>query len=558
MKLLQKSGIPMRAAALLASAVIITYGIMTGLSTSTLRALIMFLLSIFAACIGRSYDLLSAASVSAVLIVLENINYLYDAAFQLSFGAVVGIGLLCPLLDEMQSSWSKYRTKLYIRKTEGSKMEKKLRKGIGKGIGVSLATQLATLPVVMWNFYQISCYGIMVNLLIIPPMGILLATGILAGLLGNAACYISPVFSNITSVILYGSYLILIAYEKIAKFCGSLPGNLWITGKPAFWQIIIYYMMLLSGLLLYWHHKQIKKCGGRLFIKIGISFLIAVCVLSVRNSAELELHALSVGQGDCFLIKGKNVPVIIVDGGSSDEKQVGKYRIIPCLKANAINRIDYVFLSHLDIDHISGILEILADEDCGIAVERIILPKTVALSESETADGADTPMMELAALAARRNIPIYLMEAGEELAKKGVRIKCLSPSVSESDAWRLRESNENSLVLQVEYVPAGFRALFTGDIGEEAERELLERLEPIHYLKVAHHGSRNSTTAEFLKKTSAQIAVISAGERNSYGHPHEETLQRLDNIITYVTFENGQISLKISNKKVTVATFLNQ
>lgn len=557
MKMLQKCGIPMRVAAILASTVIVAYGIMTGLSTSTLRALIMFLLSIFAACIGRSYDLLSAASVSAILIVLENVTYLYDAAFQLSFGAVVGIGLLCPLLEEMQHSWLKYRAKFYMKKTEIPKMMKKIQKGIVRGAGVSLATQLATMPIVMWNFYQISCYGIIVNLLIIPPMGILLATGILAGFLGNAASYLSPVFSNITNVILYASYLILIAYEKIAKFCGTLPGNLWITGKPAVWQIVIYYVLLFSGLLFYCHHKQTKKCRGILFVKIGISFMIAICVLSVRSSAEFELHALSVGQGDCFLIKGKNTPVIIVDGGSSDEKQVGKYRIIPCLKANAVNRIDYVFLSHLDIDHISGILEILADEDCGIAVGRIILSEAAALSEPEGVDGADTPIMELAALSAQRKIPIYFMEEGEELALKGVQIKCLSPAVSKSDIWRLRDGNENSLVLQMEYVPAGFRALFTGDIGADAERELLARLEPIHYLKVAHHGSRNSSTVEFLEKTSARIAVISAGEGNRYGHPHKETLQRLDDKITYVTFDVGQISLKINNKKVTIATFLN-
>ena len=625
MKLLQKSGIPMRVSALIASIIIVAYGVMTGLSTSTLRALFMFLLGVIAACIGRTYDLLSAASVSAVLILMENPYYLYDAAFQLSFGAVIGIGLLCPVLEEMLSlrpcCWPRfcggkmlgrkplslhnsdnaskpsmaydikwgtnkivestadngragYKKRLGDR-TSGKRMKERLGRGLRQGISVSLAVQLATLPVVMWNFYQVSCYGILVNLLIIPPMGLLLATGIAAGFLGNAAnlpawsinisqlAAVSAKSGQLVAVILHGSYLILTAYEKIAELCGRLPGNLWITGKPAFGQAIAYYVLLFGGLLLYWRHKQTQreenrrigyKESGSIFIKIGIIFIGAVCVLSLRSSAEFELHALSVGQGDCFMIKGKNTPVIIIDGGSSDEKQVGKYRILPCLKANAIDRIDYVFLSHLDSDHVNGILEILADEDCGVTMEQIILPETAAFSPP----GSNDNYTVLVDLARQRGIPVYLMKAGDKIVEEGLGIACLSPSVSEGDAWRKRDVNENSLVLQVEYLPAGFRALFTGDIGKDAEREMFERLGPVHYLKVAHHGSRTSTSAEFLKRTAPKMTVISAGEGNSYGHPHEETMQRLNNIITYVTFEEGQISLKINGKRVTIDTFLSK
>ena len=615
MKLLQKSGIPMRASALIASVIIIAYGVMTGLSTSTLRALFMFLLGVFAACIGRTYDLLSAASVSAVLILMENPYYLYDAAFQLSFGAVIGIGLLCPALEEILSlrlrcrpgfcdrklfSRRMFRRKIwslhncqdkskaniaYDIKWTGKRTAKRLGRGIRQGISVSLAAQLATLPVVMWNFYQVSCYGILVNLLIIPPMGLLLAMGIAAGFLGNAASLLagsmnagrqtlsvlpdaavcaSQVISNITGVILYGSYLILTAYEKIAKLCGGLLGNLWITGKPAFGQAIAYYVLLFGGLLLYWRHKQTQKTenrrigykeSGSIFIKIGVIFIGAVCVLSVRGSAEFELHALSVGQGDCFMVKGKNTPVIMIDGGSSDEKQIGKYRILPCLKANTIDRIDYVFVSHLDSDHVNGILEILADEDCGVAIEQIILPETAALSEAYIPDDNYTALVTIAR---QRGIPVYLMEAGNEIVEDGLRITCLSPSVSGGDTWRTRDVNENSLVLEMEYMPAGFRALFTGDIGAGTEREMLARLGPVHYLKVAHHGSRTSTSAVFLERTAPRMTVISAGEGNSYGHPHKETMQRLDNIITYVTFEDGQISLKINGKRVTIDTFLSE
>ncbi|MFT3985284.1 MAG: ComEC/Rec2 family competence protein, partial [Lachnospiraceae bacterium] len=489
---------------------------------------------------------------SAVLILLENPYYLYDAAFQLSFGAVIGIGLLCPVLEELLNLHKKYAEDHGAEK----QIMKKLRKGILQGISVSIAAQLATLPVIMWNFYQISCYGLIANLLIIPPMGILLATGIAAGFFGNAANHMSPLFYNITDVILKISYLILIAYEKISELCGSMPGNLWITGKPAFFQTAAYYILLFMGLILYWRHKQKERTESRkrrpVFIKIGVFFGIAVFILSFRRSADFELHALSVGQGDCFLIKGRNTPVIMMDGGSSDEKEAGKYRILPCLKANAVNRIDYVFLSHMDSDHVNGVMEILADEDCGISISRVILPKTAALLE------ADDNYTMLITLAEQRNVPVYLMEAGEKIEQEGLRITCLSPSVSESEAWRTRDSNENSLVLKTEYLPAGFRALFTGDIGTEAERELLAQLEPVHYLKVAHHGSRNSTSEAFLKKAAPRIAVISAGEGNSYGHPHEETTQRLNNIITYVTFRDGQISLKINRKRVTIDTFLNE
>lgn len=510
------------------------------------------------------------------MILMENPNFLYDAAFQLSFGAVIGIGLLCPLLDDMLSLYKSVRkSEIKIAhgiKCRGRKIYENFIRLIRQGISVSLAPQLATLPIVMWNFYQLSSYGIIVNLLIIPPMGLLLATGIVAGFIGDAVNMLTgitdlPVVvlratSLIISAILYSSYLILTAYEKLAKLCGGLFGNLWITGKPAFGQVIAYYALLMGGLLVYWRHKQKQRAEvirpeykylRRILIKEGLVFICAVCILSFRASAEFELHALSVGQGECAMIKGKNTPVILIDGGSNDEKQVGKYRILPCLKANTINRIDYVFISHLDNDHVNGILEILEYENCGIAIEQIILPKTVAMSETNASNNSYTALVNLAR---QRGVPIYLMEAQNSIVEDGLRITCLSPYVSGSDEWRKPDANENSLVLEIEYIPIGFRALFTGDIGVVAEREMMARMRPIHYLKVAHHGSRTSTSTEFLEMTEPQVAVVSAGEGNRYGHPHEETMERLNEIITYVTYEKGQISLKIKGKRVTIDTFL--
>lgn len=557
LKLLRKSGLPIPGAILISGVIITTYAVMTGLSTSTLRALFMFLLGALALLVGRTYDLLSAAAFSAVLILMENPYYLFDAAFQLSFGAVLGIGLLCPVIEEI----------IGLHKVKG-----RILMSVLQGISMSLATQLATLPVVMWYFYQFPCYGVLLNLFVVPLMGIPLGLGILAGFIGNL-----PVLSICTAPVLKIAEVILCTYEKLAEASTRLPGNLWITGKPELWQVVVYYALLIFGLVWYSHANDIRRskidndrdnnrcrdiknnnCSYKKK-KINISRVVleaavvaAVMILSIRSRAELELHALSVGQGDCSILYGKETPVILIDGGSTDVSKVGKYRILPFLKANAVHQIDYVFLSHMDSDHVSGVLELLAEEDSGIAIKHLVIPKTAAYTD------LTENYKELTALAKAQNIPIYLMEAGDAVTigdnAGTLQINCLSPALSRGNK---RDANDNSLVLCAEYLPAGFKMLFTGDISSEVEQELQPMLTSVHYLKTAHHGSKTATSDAFLQTLSPQLATISAGKNNSYGHPHKEVLERLEQygVRCLRTDEGGEITLELDEGKVIIKRF---
>ena len=582
LKLLKKSGLPIPGAILISGVTITAYAIMTGLSTSTLRALFMFLLGVLALLAGRTYDLLSAAAFSAVLILIENPYYLYDAAFQLSFGAVIGIGLFCPVMEKLVGlhkvkEWiaftREYRTGVEDIVGSGKHallgVLQGMLQGMLQGISLSMATQLATLPIVMWNFYQFPCYGILLNLIVVPLMGLVLGLGIVAGFIGNL-----PVLSIFTASVLKIAEVILFIYEKLAEISTRLPGNLWITGKPELWQIGAYYVLLVLGLVWYSYSNSIcrektdnDRCSD---IKnnndsykkksINISSMIlegvvvlAVILLSVRSRTELELHALSVGQGDCSVLYGKETPVILIDGGSTDVSKVGKYRISPFLKANAISQIDYVFLSHMDSDHVNGVLELLTEENSGITIKRIVIPKAAAYIEPRD------NYMELTALAKARDIPVYLMEAGDALTigdnAGALQISCLSPSISGENT---RDANDNSLVLHVKHLSTGFKMLFTGDISSAVESELQPMLTAVHFLKTAHHGSKTATSEAFLQKLSPQLATISAGKNNSYGHPHKEVLDRLEqySVRWLRTDECGEIMIEIDGGKMRIRRFL--
>ncbi|HOO28089.1 MAG TPA: ComEC/Rec2 family competence protein, partial [Lachnospiraceae bacterium] len=553
MKLLKKTGVPLYLSSLITITLMTCYGMMTGLSTSTFRALLMFLLGVFSICIKRTYDLLSAAAVSAMLILAENPYYLYDTAFQLSFGAIIGIGVFSPVV-EMLLGLHKLDKKIAAANS-GSMVKRKMGRGyytvirgMVKGIIASLSIQLATLPVIMQNFYQVPIYGTFINLIVVPLMSLLILTGIAAGAAGTIGL---P--DSIVGGILKISYVILRLYERLAKTGTGLGGNLWITGKPALWQIVLYVLLLLLIWILYSFRKK-RNSGYPAAFAVCAVIAAAICILSVRKKEDFELRAISVGQGDCCFIKGKNTPVIIIDGGSSDEKQAGRYRILPCLKANAVHTVDYVFLSHLDSDHVNGIFEIMEDESSGIEIKRVIIPKTEAYflsGEQEKSENYDR-LVELAKL---RNIPVYLFEAGDTISEGDIRIICLSPAVSDSTLWKNRTLNENSLVLQITYLPAGFQALFAGDISEDIEKELSDSLTHVHYLKAAHHGSKTATSEWFLEAVDPALTVLSAGRNNSYGHPHAETLERLKNRAFYITYDSGQVTVKIRQGKVTVSTF---
>ena len=221
---------------------------------------------------------------------------------------------------------------------------------------------------------------------------------------------------------------------------------------------------------------------------------------------------LDVGQGDCLFWELPDGTTFLSDGGSTSVSDVGTYRIVPFLKARGVHKIDYLLISHMDQDHINGIKEVL--EDGSIQVGQALLPGL---------QRKDDAYLEMEALLENANVEKLCLNSGDLAAQGDYSMRCLWPPVE----GQTDDRNKMSLVMEVEY--GEFRMLLTGDIDEQAERQLAAtgQLETVDILKVAHHGSRYSSSSEFLAQATPAVSLISCSATNRYGHPGQETLERL-------------------------------
>ncbi len=508
-RFLRKRGMPYIVAFLCALLFLICYVTMSGNGVATRRAFGMLVVAMFANVIGRSYDSLNALGLMVILLLWDNPFLLGYAGFVFSVVAMIGVLVVGKLFS------------LQLEK------EKKLtpRMRCLNAIYASIAVWLTTLPIVAYYYYEVPIYSVLLNLIVIPLLSIMFLFGVVGGVVG----LFFPLFAKL---LLLPCILLLKIYEWLAAFSMKIPCAQIIVGKPSVEKMVVYYLLLtlVCTLLFY------KKCGHLKRI-VGILALVLFFFHAPKHSFELSV--LDVGQGDGICLCTDAGEYIFIDGGSSDVNQVGKYRILPFLKANGIRHIDYWFVSHADEDHISGLEEIL---ELGYPVENVIISKP-------SVDLKDEKTLELVEFVKTYDTNIVYMRAGESLVLKASKIQCLAP---EEEAVDENMEDRNALSLVLMYQDKRFTALFTGDISEIEERKLLESgvCKSVDFYKVAHHGSKYSSSEEFLAQITPRIAVVSCGEGNSYGHPHKETLERLDEIgsVILTTPEYGAITVEIDKK----------
>ena len=531
-KLLKRLRVPTLLSASAAVCVMILYGDMVGMSSSAYRAIFMFALKMGAEVIHRTYDMMTALAIAAVGILLEQPLYIYHAGFLLSFGAIIGIGCMAEVM--------KADTKqIYVNKKRQKRREwfrNLCIYNIRESLFGSGSIFLIHFPIMLSVYYEFPVYSFLLNLINIPAMGIVMGLGIGCMFFGSIS--IGVIGTGISQLAAIGCRAFLAMFESLCEWSMALPGADWIVGEPAKWRTMVFYAVVV---LLFLMHKYIKyNARGRLCFPFPIKImwiLVAVLLLTQKNFQDLSITMLDVGQGDCIWLETQTGHHYMIDGGSTSEDKLCEYTLVPFLKQTGTAYLDAVFLTHLDRDHISGILELLEGES-GIQIRRIVIAKAAI---------KDDAYEELAAVCKEQHIPLVYAKSGDIMTDGELTLEILHPS---SD-YVTDSRNAYSLVMKLEYGP--FHALFTGDVEADGEMFVAEALPEnwnCHLYKVAHHGSRNSNTAELLEQIKPQLALISCAEDNSYGHPHEETMERLDNVGSkiMITKDVGAIMIQVGKE----------
>lgn len=525
---LRKTGMSYFSAGLLGGSFLLVYAVMTGLSVSTQRAMVMLLLRIGADLCGRVYDIVTALCFSAAVIVVQSPLFVFDAGFLLSFGAIIGITWLLPIWKEI---W-------FLGNNEFGGV----KRTVVDSVNASIAIQIFLFPITSYFFFEIPLYAVVLNVIVIPLLSVILG----AGMVGSMIYYIIPWGGE---KLLQIGRILLGLYDVLCEWTIKLPFSRIVVGKPKWQQVVLCYCLMVFFFT--WMGKQIRK-EEKIFSKwrrSGAVFLIGT-ILSVSIpwkgiGSEVQITMLDVGQGDGLYLRGPEGNHYFIDGGSSDVKEIGRYRIEPFLKSQGVGCLDYVFISHGDADHMNGIQEMLKRQKLGIRIRNLVLPVQEVWDET---------LYELAKTAQKEGIRVLVMGEGDELEEKGFSMVCLHPQKNQV----LEAGNGASMVLQVKY--GEFEMLFTGDVEGEGEEMLMEqqKLSQIDVLKVAHHGSEHSTTEELIRKLRPQYALISAGRKNSYGHPHMETIERLKKygVQLYSTLESGAITVTTDGREMWIEEYI--
>lgn len=541
--LLKKVRLPVALSAGISTWILIVYAQLTGMGISTRRALVMFLLFLAAGLLKRTPDLPTSLAVAALLLLVPKPQRILDAGFQLSFSAVLGIAGMIPVL---QDGWEDAAPSLRV--TDGvagwniaraaiARACRLLRKNILAGLGITMTM----LPFLLIHFYEWSPWSVLLNLAVIPLMGILLPCLIGLQLVARLTAFIHclELPQHLLCTVIEA---IFSCYEQLCRFTTALPGSILHTGYPT-WQALAAYTIGLIALAV--SGKKLRP---------HLRLAAAVCLMGIfliRLPGELNVTMLDVGQGECVGIETREHHVYLVDAGSTSKKKTGQYQIIPWLKYIGTRSVEGIFITHWDEDHISAVGELLEwSKSSRVKIRRIFLPD-VALKD----EVLETLLQQIE----EAEVSVEYLSAGEHMTDGALQISCLHPYAKKVPEDR----NDASLVLRLSQ--DDFQMLLTGDLEKSGEDWLVEQARPATQnplrctiLDAGHHGASNATGEALLDLAQPGVVLISCGKNNRYGHPAPETLQRLEErgIPWYSTAEVGAIQVQVGKKKVKIKQYI--
>lgn len=507
---------------------IIAYIIFTGISISVLRAGIMVIINIICKQLKIKNSILKSLKITCILILVFRPFSIFSTSFILSFLSVIGIILFKKYFYE---AFTKFKIK--------NNVIRRIISYIYTSIAITLSVNLMILPIQISSFNKISFPLLIPNLV----MGFLSIPIRIMGMIGVMVSFYPKISLYIFSVVNVITKVFLISVNLINKISISISSK---TMPLLFF--VLYYLFILSLFLTfkisrliknnkkkiesskynYVKLKKVLRITTVLLLVIVISSIVLINIYSIYFSKYI--YFFNVKQGEMSYVKcGKES--IIVDIGSLSNSL--PFNVINnFFKKENIHHVDLLIISHMDMDHISGVEELLKNYD----VSKVIY--TVPKEKNKN-------YMWFKQLLKNLKVDFEEVKEGDEIKLKNINIKILLP---DKEYIKRDSENANSLICLVNAKNTSI--LYTGDVTKETEEKLIKKynkLKNIDILKVSHHGSKTSTSEYFIKKILPKYAVVSACKKY-YGHPHEDTLDTLkkNNIPVFLTEKIGAIKFNLN------------
>ena len=536
--------------------VLIFYMFVTEFTPSIVRAAFMTGLLIISKLTYNRNDRWNTLSICLFITLLSNPFLILNSGLQFSYLCVIGILLIYKEINKYINNLKSRKIKYLYYLIKKYRVDK-----IIDNFLVTISVQIMIIPIELYYSNLINPYFLLTNLLvsiIMEPIIFISIVSIFTSFIfiriGKYIFIIDKFFIDILLLISNMSYL------PIAKIYIPTPKLIYVF----MYYFIISFVFILYKIYNSQEHltsvRRIKNLIALFKYRINSKYkfnkelkekiknitiviiIISILVISVDNNIEkdLSIYFVDIGQGDCSFIVTPNNKTILIDGGGNREFDVGKKVLLPYIFDRGYNKIDYIFVSHFDTDHIGGLLTIMEE----LKVDRVFIQRQPENSKNYE---------KFLSIVRKKYIPVTLLTQGQKIkVEKDLNFTVLWPT--KENIIEDKSLNNNSLVLNLEYKE--FSMLFTGDIEKETEEKIVEKYKnekkklKANILKVAHHGSKSSSTDIILNEINPDIAVIGVGEDNIFGHPSNTTLENLNerNIKYYRTDLNGEISIKINNK----------
>lgn len=499
---------------LLLIGLLLFYAGLTGFSASVMRASLVGSFLAYGRLFNKVRDAKNLTAVAALILLLINPNDIFAIGFQLSFTAVYVILLTVPVISRTLPAWIRYRW-------------------YGQPIMiviVSLVVQLGLFPLLAYHFGELSIVGPLANAFVVPFLGIAVPLALLLLLLSGFFPYASQLLNVPIDWFL----------SQLNWFVQLTAGWSWSWIQFhtqsllffAIWTVFIFFIASLPISKIRW--------------KVLSLLLLLICadqsnrIIHKLQPEKLTVTFFDVGQGDAAFVSTPNNKHFLIDTGRWErDYNSAKYVIIPFLKANDIQKLDAIFLSHPHADHIGGMPELIDH----IPIDTIYY--SGAGYESKLFQNYQNK-------AGQKDIPVVPLSAGRSIPiDPAIRLFSYGP------AKGVTKSNVNNHSLVLELIYGQSQMLFMGDAEAQQEERITEeypKLIKTDLLKVGHHGSKTSSSTDFLEHTQATYGIVSVAKRNSFHHPNAAAIRRLqsDSIVLSYTSLSGAIKATSDGRTITI------